>query len=347
MQNTTSVYDLALDPNPANYVPLTPLTFLSRTAGIYPDRTAIIDGDVRYTWSATYARCVRLAAALRAAGVGVGDTVAVLAPNTPVLFESHFGVPMAGAVLNALNIRLDAESIAFMLEHGGAKVLITDLEFADVVQRVMQRLDHPPRLITVGDVGQQEDPLGSEDYEAFLAEGNPDFAWQGPDNEWRALALNYTSGTTGNPKGVVYHHRGAYLNAVSNALSWNMPLHPVYLWTLPMFHCNGWCFPWTITALAGTHVCLRAVTAESIFSAIAEHRVTHLCGAPVVLNMLLNAAESTRQRCAHTVHVATGGAAPPEAVIEGVESLGMKIAHLYGLTETYGPATLCAWHTDW
>ena len=347
MKNSPSAYDLALEPSPANYVPLTPLTFLSRTAGIYPSRTAIIYGDVCYTWSETYARCVRFAAALRAAGVEVGDTVAVLAPNTPVLFEAHFGVPMAGAVLNAVNIRLDAESIAFMLEHGGAKVLIADLEFADVVQKVMKRLGNPPRLITVRDFARQEDLLGGQDYEAFLSEGSVDYDWKGPDDEWQALALNYTSGTTGNPKGVVYHHRGAYLNAVSNALSWNMPLHPVYLWTLPMFHCNGWCFPWTVTALAGTHVCLRAVEARIIFSSIAEHRVTHLCGAPVVLNMLLNADESMRQRFSHTVHVATGGAAPPETVIEGIEALGMKIAHLYGLTETYGPATLCAWHPDW
>jgi len=208
-------------------------------------------------------------------------------------------------------------------------------------------LGNPPRLITVRDFARQEDLLGGQDYEAFLSEGSVDYDWKGPDDEWQALALNYTSGTTGNPKGVVYHHRGAYLNAVSNALSWNMPLHPVYLWTLPMFHCNGWCFPWTVTALAGTHVCLRAVEARIIFSSIAEHRVTHLCGAPVVLNMLLNADESMRQRFSHTVHVATGGAAPPETVIEGIEALGMKIAHLYGLTETYGPATLCAWHPDW
>ncbi len=347
MHDDPSPYDVALDPTPANYVPLTPLTFLTRTAEVYPGRTGVIHGSLRRTWSEIHQRCVRLAAALRAAGVGVGDTVAVLAPNTPVLLESHFGVPMAGAVLNALNTRLDAPAITFMLEHSGAKVLIADLEFADIVGQVLQSVDRPPQLITVRDTAEGGAIPHGRDYEEFLSTGDADWDWSPPADEWHALALNYTSGTTGNPKGVVYHHRGAYLNAVNNALSWNMPLHPVYLWTLPMFHCNGWCFPWTVTALAGTHVCLRRVEARAIFAAIAEHRVSHLCGAPVVLNMLLHADASDRRAVNHTVQVATGGAPPPEAVIEGMEQLGMKISHLYGLTETYGPATLCAWHSDW
>lgn len=344
----TNAYEIALDRNSANYVPLSPLTFLVRTASIYPDRCAIIHGAEQHTWSAIYARCRRLASALHNEGVGVGDTVAVLAPNIPALFEAHHGVPMAGAVLNALNIRLDPESVAFMLDHGNAKVLIADTGFSGVVDRVMTKLSDPPRLIAVEDLRPAIGALQhSQDYETFLAGGDPDFLWQPPADEWQAITLNYTSGTTGDPKGVVYHHRGAYLNAISNALSWGMALHPVYLWTLPMFHCNGWCFPWTVTAMAGTHVCLRKVEAEPIFTAIAEHHVSHFCGAPIVLNMLLNAPDSLKKQVTHTVNVATGGAPPPEAVIESMEKLGMRITHLYGLTETYGPATLCAWHQEW
>ncbi len=344
-----SPYDRDLDRNAANYAPLSPLSFIARSAAVFPDRLAVVHGPRRYTWAETYARCRRLASALRQRGIGKNDTVAVMTPNIPEIFEAHFGVPMAGAVLNALNIRLDAEAIAFILEHGEAKLLITDREFASVIEPALARLAKKPLVIDIDDaLAPPGKLLGEMDYERFIAAGDPDFAWAPPGDEWDAIALNYTSGTTGNPKGVVYHHRGAYLNAIGNVLTWNLPQHPTYLWTLPMFHCNGWCFPWTVTALAGTHVCLRRVEADGIYRAIAEHGVTHLCGAPIVMNMLLNAPEAQRAQLAgHAVHMMTAGAAPPAAVIEGMEKLGFKITHVYGLTETYGPATVCAWHEDW
>src|SRR6266852_1019688 len=341
----TSPYETGLDKNKANFVPLSPIGFLLRSAGVYPHRNSVIHGERRYTWRQSLERCRRLASALAARGVGRGDTVALMAPNVPEAFEAHFGVPMAGAVLNALNIRLDAETIAFILKHGEAKVLITDTEFSPTIGPALALLDKKPLVIDIADpLGPGGERLGALDYEAFLAEGDPAFTEITPADEWDAIALNYTSGTTGNPKGVVYHHRGAYLNALGNILVWSMPTHPVYLWTLPMFHCNGWCFPWTVTALAGTHVCLRRVEAGAIYDAIERHGVTHLCGAPVVMNMLLNARNRPLDR---NVAMMTAGAAPPAAVIGGMEGLGFRIAHVYGLTEVYGPAVICAWHDEW
>jgi len=338
-------YETGLDKNAANYVPLSPIGFLLRSAAVYPNRTSVIHDDRYYTWRETLERCRRLASALAKRGVRAGDTVAVMAPNVPAIFEAHFGVPMAGAVLNALNIRLDADTIAFILKHGDAKVLLTDGEFAAVVKHALQQLDKKPLVIDIADpLGSDGERLGQVDYESFLREGDPNFAELTPVNEWDAIVLNYTSGTTGNPKGVVYHHRGAYLNALGNILSWSMPQHPVYLWTLPMFHCNGWCFPWTVTALAGTHVCLRRVEAGAIYDAIERACVTHLCGAPVVMNMLLNARNEPLPR---PIHMMTAGAAPPAAVIGGMERLGFNITHVYGLTEVYGPAVVCAWHDEW
>jgi len=341
-------YEVGLDKNAANYVPLTPISFLLRSASVYPNRLAVVHGERRYSWREALERCRRLASALAARGIGRGDTVALMAPNTPEAFEAHFGVPMAGAVLNALNIRLDPATIAFILQHGEAKVLITDTEFAPVVGQALAQLDEKPLVIDIADaMGPGGERLGEADYEAFLTTGDPAFVEQRPQAEWDAIALNYTSGTTGNPKGVVYHHRGAYLNALGNVLVWGMRHHPVYLWTLPMFHCNGWCFPWTITAMAGTHVCLRRVEAATIYEAIARERVTHLCGAPVVMNMLLNAGPSLKRPLDRRIEMMTAGAAPPAAVIEGVEALGFHITHVYGLTEVYGPAVVCAWHDEW
>ncbi|HLJ20729.1 MAG TPA: AMP-binding protein, partial [Stellaceae bacterium] len=344
----TNPYEIGLDRNAANYVPLSPLAFLERTAAVYPARTSVIHGARRYTWAETQERCRRLASALRKRGIGRGDTVAVMAPNVPELFEAHFGVPMAGAVLNALNIRLDAETIAFILTHGEAKALITDREFSPTIEKALARLERRPLVIDIDDalaVGGKK--LGALDYEQFLLEGDPTWPGERPADEWEAIALNYTSGTTGNPKGVVYHHRGAYLNAIGNILVWSMPQHPVYLWTLPMFHCNGWCFPWTVTAMAGTHVCLRRVEAKPIYAALADHSVTHMCGAPIVMTMLLNAGASDRRELTRSVEIMTAGSAPPAAVIEGMEKLGFKIIHVYGLTEVYGPSVVCAWHEDW
>ena len=338
-------YDLHLERNAANYVPLSPLSFLARTAAVYPDKVAVIDGDYRCDYRTLYARCRQLASALERRGIGVGDTVAVLAPNVPALLEAHFGVPMCGAVLNAINIRLDAESIAFILEHGEARLFIVDAQFAGVARDAVLQLEKPPVVIDI-DAGDGEG-LGEVDYEALIDEGGADYEWRLPEDEWQALSLNYTSGTTGNPKGVVYHHRGAYLNALGNIMAFHLNADSVYLWTLPMFHCNGWTFPWAITAAAGTHVCLRQVEAGVIFAAIARHRVSHMCGAPIVLNMLIHADIETKQAFDQVVHVATGGAAPPSTVISRMKEMGFRISHLYGLTETYGPATLCAWQDSW
>ena len=343
-------YEIDLEQNAANTVPLSPLSFLRRTAAVYPQRIAVIHGPLRRTWAETYERCVRLASALGKRGIGLGDTVAVMAPNTPEAFEAHFGVPMVGAVLNALNIRLDAEALAFILEHGEAKVLLTDREFSPVISKAVHMLppERRPIVIDIDDPQAKGGELiGEQTYEQFLETGDPSFDWPMPANEWQAIALNYTSGTTGNPKGVVYHHRGAYLNAMGNVVTWAMPHHPVYLWTLPMFHCNGWCFPWTVTAMAGTNVCLRAITAKGIYDALADHGVTHMCGAPIVLNMINNAPAEAKAGIDHPVKVMTAGAAPPAAVIAGMERMGWDVTHVYGLTEVYGPVTLCVWHDKW
>ncbi len=342
-------YAAGLDQNQANHVPLSPLTFLERAATVFPHKPAVIHGDRVLTWKETYTRCRRLASALLGRGVRRGDTVATMLPNVPAMFEAHFGVPMMGAVLNTLNTRLDAESIAFMLRHGEARVLLTDREFFPVISRVKELLDdHDLLIIDVDDpAAPAGEAQGSIEYEAFLLEGDPGYAWQLPPDEWDAITLNYTSGTTGNPKGVVYHHRGAYLNAVANILCWGMPNHAVYLWTLPMFHCNGWCFPWTMAAVSGVNVCLRKVDPQMIFALIRQHRVTHFCGAPIVHGMLINAAHFIPQGLGHPVSALIAGAAPPAAIIEGMEKLGISITHVYGLTETYGPAAVCVKHESW
>jgi fatty-acyl-CoA synthase len=342
-------YRVDLDRNAANYVPLTPLGFVERSASVYPQRLAAVHGERRYTWAETYERCRRLASALTQRGIGRGDTVAVMLANTPEMVECHFGVPMSGAVLNALNTRLDAAAIAFMLGHGEAKVLITDREYSGTIEQALAQVAYRPLVIDVDDPVWAGDGrrLGECDYEALLAQGDPGYRWAGPEDEWDAISLNYTSGTTGNPKGVVYHHRGAYLNALSNIVSWGMGRHPVYLWTLPMFHCNGWCFPWTIAAAAGTNVCLRRVEAKPIFDLIRAHRVTHYCGAPIVHTLLMNAPAEWRAGIEHAVSCLVAGAAPPLALIEGMARIGFDITHVYGLTETYGPAAVCAQHDDW
>ena len=345
-QQSMHPYEAGLGKNAANFVPLSPIGFLLRAASVYPNRTSVIHGNQRHTWRETLERCRRLASALARRDIGRGDTVAVMAPNVPAIFEAHFGVPMAGAVLNALNIRLDADTIAFILQHGEAKALITDGEFAPVIAQALAQLDKKPLVVDIADpLGPDGERLGELDYEALLAEGDPNFAELMPTDEWDAITLNYTSGTTGNPKGVVYHHRGAYLNALGNILVWSLPQHPVYLWTLAMFHCNGWCFPWTVTALAGTHVCLRRVEAGAIDEAIERDGVTHLCGAPVVMSMVLNARGG--RPLPRPVDWMTAGSAPPAAVIGGMEGLGFRIIHVYGLTEVYGPAVVCAWHDEW
>ena len=345
-----SIFDHGLDKVGANYAALSPLTFLERAAAVFPERIAVIHGStIRRSWAGLYARCRRLAGALQARGLGRGDTIAVMLPNTPEMVEAHFGVPMAGCVLNAINTRLDAASVAFMLEHGEAKLFIVDREFAAVARAALTQLSRGIEVIDVLDPEYEGagDRIGAIDYESFLAAGAPDFHWRMPGDEWDAIALNYTSGTTGNPKGVVYHHRGAYLNAVSNILVWAMPHHPVYLWTLPMFHCNGWCFPWTVAAMAGTHVCLRKVDAKAVFDAIRMHGVTHYCGAPIVHALLVNAPSELKQGIAQRVNAMVAGAAPPAALIEGMEQMGFHLTHVYGLTEVYGPAAVCVQQAGW
>jgi fatty-acyl-CoA synthase len=347
----TSIYDQDLPRNEANFAPISPLSFIERTAEVYPDRLAVVHGSLRQTWAQTYARTRRLASALQRAGIGKNDTVAVMLPNTPPMVEAHFGVPMAGAVLNALNTRLDPEAIAFMLDHGEARAVIVDPEFAGTMAKALKlrQATTPLLVIDAQDAlftGESQ-PIGSTTYEAFLAGGDPAFAWQLPRDEWDAIALNYTSGTTGNPKGVVYHHRGAAMNAISNILEWDMPKHAVYLWTLPMFHCNGWCFPWTIAARAGVNVCLRRVEAQAIFDLMREHGVTHYCGAPIVQGLLVNAPAAMKEGIPAGVKAMVAGAAPPASMIEGMEQMGFDLTHVYGLTEVYGPATVCAKHAAW
>ncbi len=345
----SSPFTQGLDRNAANHAPLTPLTFLERTASIYPERIAVVHGAIRYSYAELDERCRRLAAALQGLGVRPGCTVAVMSPNTPAMLEAHYGVPLAGAVLNALNYRLDAASIAFILEHGEADLLLTDTEYAPVIREALAQVTRPIRVV---DIVDPEHPgphelLGETTYQALLDGADLSLAPMLPVDEWQAIALNYTSGTTGNPKGVVYHHRGAHLNAVGNVLVWGMGHHPVYLWTLPMFHCNGWCFPWTIVLQAGTHVCLRKVEAGAIFQALAEEGVTHLCGAPVVMGMLLNARPEERRDFPQAVKMMTAASAPPAAVLEKMEAMGIEVTHVYGLTEVYGPATVCAFHEAW
>jgi len=332
----------------ANYVPLSPVGFIAKAAAIYPDRPAVVYGDVRRTWDETYGRCRRLASALVRAGLAPGETVAVVATNTPELYEAHFGVPMAGGVLNAINCRLDARTIGYILDHAEAQFLITDREFSAVVAKALEVVRVRPTVIDIDDPAVASGEfLGAVNYEGFLATGDPEFGWAGPGDEWDAIAVNYTSGTTGDPKGVVYHHRGAYLNAIGNTLEWDMGRHPTYLWTLPMFHCNGWCFPWTVAAKAGTNVCLRKVTAKVIYDAIADQGVDHLCGAPIVLGFMINARPEEIRPFEHTCRVMTAAAPPPPAVLRQMQERGFEVTHVYGLTEVYGPAVACAWHSEW
>ncbi len=346
---SSNPYTVGLDKNSANYVPLSPLSFIKRSAMIYPESIAVIQGSRKYTWKETYTRTRQLASALARRGVKKGDTVACMLPNVAAIYEAHFGVPMSGAVLNTLNTRLDAEAISFQLQHAETTVLLTDPEFSKIIKAALALLPgKKPLVIDVVDPDYHEgEQLGSLDYESFLAEGDPEFDWKLPADEWDAISLNYTSGTTGNPKGVVYHHRGAYLNASSNIMSWGMPPQTVYLWTLPMFHCNGWCFPWTMAANTGTSVCLRKVDTAAIFALIKEHHITHMCGAPIVYGMLINAPQQQREGIAHQINGLIAGAAPPAAIIEGCDQIGINITHVYGLTETYGPAAVCAKHPEW
>jgi len=346
-----SIFDQDLPQTPANHAPISPLSFIERTAEVYPKRLAIVHGDLRQDWATTYRRTRQLASALTQAGIGKNDTVAVMLPNTPPMVEAHFGIPMVGAVLNALNTRLDPETVAFMLDHGEAKAVIVDPEFSGVMKKALalRQSSRPLLVIDVEDAlytGASE-KLGAVTYEAFVAQGDAEFAWSLPGNEWDAIALNYTSGTTGNPKGVVYHHRGAATNAISNILEWDMPKHAAYLWTLPMFHCNGWCFPWTVAARAGVNVCLRKVDAQAIFDAMRDHGVTHYCGAPIVHGLLVNAPAAMKAGVPAGIKAMVAGAAPPASMIEGMEQMGFDLTHVYGLTEVYGPATVCPKHPEW
>ena len=347
-QPSNNKYEQGLGKNAANFTPLTPLSFIERTARVFPDRTAVVHGEIQRSWTETYQRCIKLASALNRRGINKGDTVAMMLPNVPASLEAHFGVPMCGAVLNALNIRLDAKTIAFILDHGEAEVLLTDKEFAPIVNEALSLCKAKPLVIDVDDaLAPDGELLGEIEYEAFLAEGNASYAWQYPENEWDAISLNYTSGTTGNPKGVVYHHRGAALNSLGNITAWAMPQRPKYLWTLPMFHCNGWCFPWTVTALAGTHICLRRTEPGPIYQSIIDHQVTHMCGAPIVMGMLVNASSQEQKTLPHSVKILTAGAAPPSAIVEQIEVLGFDVTHAYGLTECYGPGVVSEWHPEW
>ena len=344
----SDAFNKELEKNKGNYAPLSPVSLIAWAANVYPDRLAVVYGEQQQTWKETYTRCRRFASALVRLGVEYGDTVAIMAPNTPVMFEAHYGIPMAGAVINALNTRLDSATIAFMLQHGGAKVLLVDREYQGVVSAALATLDKKPLLIDIADANLADlPPVGDLEYEVFIESGDPFFNQQLPEDEWDAIALSYTSGTTGDPKGVVTHHRGAYLNALGNVVTWTMPYFSRYLWTLPMFHCNGWCFPWTLAAVAGTSICLRRVESDAIFELMRDHDVTHMCGAPVVYNTLINASVSKGQLLKSRIKGMIAGAAPPRSVIEGAELLGIDLTHVYGLTEVYGPAAVCAQHPEW
>ena len=343
-----TIYENGLGANQANYAPLTPVDFLERAATTWPKKVAIIHGDIRRTYLEFKSRCRQMASALERRGIRKGDVVGIIAPNTPAMLEAHYGVVMAGAVLNALNYRLDPAAIAFILDHGGAKILFVDKEFSSVIEQAVSLMEKPPVLIGIDDhLFPDGTVVGETEYEDFLTEGDPEYEWPKVIDEWDSMALNYTSGTTGNPKGVVFHHRGAFLNAMGNAIAFGLDSSSSYLWTLPMFHCNGWTFTWAVTAVGGTHVCLRSVDPALIFDLIGQHKVSHMCGAPIVLNMLLHAPDGDKKQFEHLVQIATGGAAPPSAVIAAMEKLGFKVLHLYGLTETYGPSGICAWPPEW
>ena len=345
---SAAAYSYGLDKNDANHVPLTPLHFLERTADVYPNRAAIIHGPLIQTWAETRERCYRLASALVKAGVVARDTVSIIAPNTPAMLEAHFGIPLSGAVLNAINCRLDAEGIAFILRHGESKILLVDREFAPVVARAVAGLAHPPRVIDIDDVlAPPGDAIGDTDYESFLAGGDPDFSGCWPDDEWTPIALNYTSGTTGDPKGVVPSHRSVYLMSMLQMTNWGLPRAPVYLWTLPMFHANGWCFTWAITAAAGTHVCLRKVNAANILAAIADHGIDHFCAAPIVLAGMAACPQDQKPRLARPVRILTAGSPPPAAVLRSVGEMGFDVEHVFGITEISGTPVSCAWQTEW